>query len=103
MGCRKDPGGVIRTRKNGPDAHDSKIPRKAEEDRSVSQPNYIHSPVLKVSYVAMVQCLRCRTRVSVEVTAEELRRLRASERLHRRCDQCGQETAWQYLPLGVSR
>ncbi|MBZ5565262.1 MAG: hypothetical protein LAP13_22935 [Acidobacteriia bacterium] len=69
----------------------------------MSQPNYIHSPVLKVSYVAMVQCLRCRTRVSVEVTAEELKRLRSSERLHRTCDQCGQETEWQYLPLGVSR
>ncbi len=69
----------------------------------MSQPNYIHSPVLKVSYVAMVQCLRCRMRVSVEVTAEELKRLRSSERLHRACDQCAQETEWQYLPLGVSR
>jgi hypothetical protein len=69
----------------------------------VSQPNYIESPVLKVSYVAMVQCLRCRMRVSVEVTAEELKSLRSSETLHRTCDQCLQETEWQYLPLGVSR
>ena len=51
----------------------------------------------------MVQCLRCRKRVSIEVEEEELKRLRSNERLRRPCDQCLQETEWQYLPLGVSR
>jgi hypothetical protein len=69
----------------------------------VSQPNFFQSNSLKVSYVAMVQCLRCRVRVPIEVSAPELKRLRSFERLCRPCDQCAQETEWQYLPLGVSR
>jgi len=69
----------------------------------MSKPNYYHSTVLKVSYVAMVQCLRCRRRSPIEVSAEELKRLRNYERLRRGCEQCGEETDWQYLPLGVSR
>lgn len=56
-----------------------------------------------MSYVAMVQCLRCRLRIPIEVSAEELERLRSAERLRRTCDQCQRETEWQYLPLGVSR
>ena len=58
---------------------------------------------LKVSYVAMVQCLRCRRRIPIEVDLEELRQLRAFKRVARFCQQCDQETEWQYLPLGVSR
>jgi hypothetical protein len=69
----------------------------------VSQPNYIRSHHLRISYVAMVQCLRCRRRVPIEVDSEDLRRLRAFERLRRPCGQCGEDTEWQYLPLGVSR
>ena len=69
----------------------------------MSQPNAYQSATLKMSYVAMVQCLRCRARVPLEVNAEELKRLRAYERLRRPCEQCRQETEWQYLPLGVSR
>jgi hypothetical protein len=58
---------------------------------------------LKISYVATVQCLRCRLRIPIEVSAPELKRLRSFERLRRFCDHCAQETEWQYLPLGVSR
>ena len=70
---------------------------------SVSQPNFHRTKSLKVSYVAMVQCLRCRRRIPIEVNLEELQQLRAFKRLVRFCQQCGQETEWQYLPLGVSR
>ena len=70
---------------------------------SVSQPNFYHTKSLKVSYVAMVQCLRCRRRTPIEVKLKELQQLRAFEPLARFCEQCGQETKWQYLPLGVSR
>jgi len=69
----------------------------------VAQPNYIHSSHLVVSYVAMVQCVRCRVRVPIEVDTEDLGRLRAFERLRRACARCQEETEWQYLPLGVSR
>lgn len=69
----------------------------------MSQPNFVRSSKLKISYVAMVQCLRCRRRIPIEVDETELARLRASECLRRTCDQCFQETEWQYLPLGVSR
>lgn len=69
----------------------------------MSQPNYYHSRTLSISYVAMVQCLRCRMRTPVEVDADDLKSLRSFERLRRDCDQCREETEWQYLPLGVSR
>jgi hypothetical protein len=42
-------------------------------------------------------------RLPIEVNAEDLKRLRAFERLRRICAQCQGETEWQYLPLGVSR
>ena len=70
---------------------------------SVSQPNFYHTKSLKVSYVALVQCLRCRRRTPIEVKLEELQQLRAFQPVARFCQQCGQETEWQYLPLGVSR
>jgi hypothetical protein len=70
---------------------------------SVSQPNFYHTKSLTVSYVAMVQCLRCRQRIPIEVNLEELQQLRAFKRLVRFCQQCSQDTEWQYLPLGVSR
>ena len=70
---------------------------------SVSQPNFYHAKSLKVSYVAMVQCLRCRQRIPIEVNLEELQQLRAFKRLVRFCQQCGQDAEWHYLPLGVSR
>lgn len=69
----------------------------------MSQPNYFGSHHLTVSYIAMVQCVSCRVRVPIEVDTEDLRRLRASERLRRTCARCQEETEWQYLPLGVSR
>ena len=69
---------------------------------SVSQPNFYHTKSLKVTYVAMVQCLRCRRRIPIE-KLEELQQLRAFQPVARFCQQCGQETEWQYLPLGVSR
>ena len=70
---------------------------------SVSQPNFHHTKSLKVTYVAMVQCIQCRRRTPIEVNLEELRQLRAFQPLDRHCEQCGEETKWQYLPLGVSR
>lgn len=69
----------------------------------MSQPNFIRSRQLRVSYVAMVQCLRCRVRMPIEVDAEDLKRLRAFARLCRTCDRCQQDTEWVYLPMGVSR
>lgn len=51
----------------------------------------------------MVQCLRCRIRLPIEVDAEDLKRLRALERLRRTCARCQQDTEWLYLPMGVSR
>ena len=51
----------------------------------------------------MVQCVRCRRRLPIEVNLEELQQLRAFKTLRRDCQHCGQETEWQYLPLGVSR
>ncbi len=69
----------------------------------MSQPNFYRTKFLKVSYVAMVQCLRCRQRLPLEVDLSELQQLRAFKRLRRICPPCGQETEWQYLPLGVSR
>ena len=69
----------------------------------MSQPNLYTSETLTISYVAMVQCLRCRSRIPVEVNATELKALRSFQRLRRHCEQCSQETEWQYLPLGVSR
>ena len=70
---------------------------------SVSQPNFYPTKSLKVTYVAMVQCLQCRRRIPIEVKLEELQQLRAFKPLVRACQQCRQETEWQYLPLGVSR
>jgi hypothetical protein len=70
---------------------------------SVSQPNFYHTKSLEVSYVAMVQCLGCRRRIPIEVNLEGLQQLRAFKPLASFCEQCGQETKWQYLPLGVSR
>jgi hypothetical protein len=51
----------------------------------------------------MVQCLRCRQRLPIEVDLEDLQQLRAFKMLRRACQHCAQETEWQYLPLGVSR
>ena len=79
-----------------------KQPRIGRET-NVSQPNFYHTKSLKVSYVAMVQCLRCRRRTPIEVKLEELQQLRAFQPLARFCEQCAQETKWHYLPLGVSR
>jgi hypothetical protein len=39
----------------------------------------------------------------IEVDAEDLKRLRAFQRLRRTCAQCQQHTEWVYLPMGVSR
>ncbi len=69
----------------------------------MSQRHVLRSKTLKLSYVAMVQCLRCWARISIEVDGEALNRLQSYERLRRACDRCQQETEWQYLPLGVSR
>jgi hypothetical protein len=69
----------------------------------VSEPNYISSRHLTVSYIAMAQCVSCRVRVPIEVDTEDLRRLRAFQPLRRTCARCQEETEWQYLPLGVSR
>jgi hypothetical protein len=69
----------------------------------VSQPNFYPTKSLKVTYVAMVQCLQCRRRIPIEVNLEEVQQLRAFMPLVRACQQCGQKTEWQYLPLGVSR
>ena len=63
----------------------------------------LQSQTLKISYVAMVQCVRCRGRVAIHVSREELEELKTSKPLKRSCRKCRQETAWLYLPLGVSR
>ena len=78
-------------------------PPRIGRGTSVSQPNFYQTKSLKVSCVAMVWCLRCRRRTSIEVKLEELQQLRAFKRLVRFGQQCSQETEWQYLPLGVSR
>lgn len=72
-------------------------------ETNVSKPNIYSGTALKVAYVAMVQCLRCRMRTPIEVDREELTNLRSFKRIRRSCAQCDQETEWQYLPLGVSR
>ncbi len=56
-----------------------------------------------MSYVAMVQCVRCRSRGAIHVGREELEELKTSKPLKRSCRECRQDTAWLYLPLGVSR
>jgi len=76
---------------------------RSEAGTLVSQPNFVRSRHLRISYVAMVQCLRCRGRMPIEVDAEDLKRLRAFQRLRRTCAQCQQHTEWVYLPMGVSR
>ncbi|MCZ6514424.1 MAG: hypothetical protein O6850_01015 [Acidobacteria bacterium] len=53
--------------------------------------------------MAMVQCLRCRGRLAVQVSREELEELKSSRPQKRSCKECRQETSWLYLPLGVSR
>ncbi len=63
----------------------------------------LKSKTLKMSYVAMVQCLRCRGRLAVHVSREELEELKSSRPQKRSCKECRQETSWLYLPLGVSR
>ena len=96
-------GGGTSKEKPGLDNHDSREPLRNGLDSTVCEPNLYQSDTLNISYVAMVQCLRCRMRIPVEVNADELRGLRSFERLRRHCEQCSQETEWQYLPLGVSR
>ena len=63
----------------------------------------LQSKVLKMSYVAMVQCVRCRTREALQVSREELEKIKSSRPFQRPCPECRQETSWVYLPLGVSR
>ena len=63
----------------------------------------LQSRTLRMSYVAMVQCVRCRSRGAIHVGREELEELKTSKPLKRSCRECRQDTAWLYLPLGVSR
>ncbi len=63
----------------------------------------LQSKTLKMSYVAMVQCVRCRTREAMHVSRGELEEIKSSQPFKRPCQECRCETSWVYLPLGVSR
>lgn len=63
----------------------------------------LQSKTLKMSYVAMVQCVRCRTREAMQVSREKLEEIKSSQPFKRLCQECRCETSWVYLPLGVSR
>lgn len=63
----------------------------------------LQSKTLKMSYVAMVQCVRCRTREAMHVSCEKLEEIKSSQPFKRPCQECQCETHWVYLPLGVSR
>ncbi len=63
----------------------------------------LQSKTLKMSYVAMVQCVRCRTREAMHVSSEDLEVIKSSQPFKRPFRECRCETSWVYLPLGVSR
>ena len=54
----------------------------------------LQSKTLKMSYVALVQCVRCRTREAMHVSRGELEEIKSSQPFKRRCRECRCETSW---------
>jgi len=48
-----------------------------------------------------LECLRCHTRVSAEVSGKEFKKLSAAWKLTRNCDSCGQATDWSFAEAAV--